>query len=157
MINKLTLEQVASHWDIVKYGISQSLPPEVKNSNDNLNYVLASALMGKLDVWASYEKIEGKIKLNAIVTTKILVDEFTNTKNLLLFTLYGYNVLSKDEWAEGIKGLASYAKSLGCKNVIAYSNLQRVIDQALKLGAIATTELVFDVNEIVKNLNKLGE
>lgn len=155
MINKLTLEQVSQFWDIVKYGLERSLPPDVVGYDKTMSWVLAAALSGKVDVWASYTKHQGKITLNGIVVTKLVYDDTSDTKNLLIYSLYGYSQIPKESWKEALVCIAEYANSLGCLSVLAYSTNPQVIKMAEALGADINSYLSFNVDKFVKKLNEL--
>jgi len=156
MLTKLLPEQVAEHWSVIKYAVEESLPPIVGDHLDKMNRLLASALSGKVDVWASYKRVEEGIKFEGIVLTELLHDDVSNTRNLLIYCLYGYVDVDKQSWIEGMKILAGYAKSKYCSRVIAYSSLPYIINLSKLLGANTDyTFISFDVNKIVKNLNDL--
>ena len=87
MINRLLPDQISKFWDIIKYALEQTLPPFVIKHSDNMNYILSSLLSGKTSCWVSYEKNEDASKINGIILTKIVFDDATHTKNLLLYSV----------------------------------------------------------------------
>lgn len=152
MLTKLLPEQVSKFWDVISYAVEQSLPPVVGEHPDKMNRILASALSGKITVWASYsdKKFEG------IVLTKAVYDDASDTRNLLIYCLYGYNEIGKRSWLEGMAAIAKYAKSRGFNQIIAYSNSPYIVNISKHLGAVADYTLIsFNTNETVHNLNKL--
>jgi len=156
MLTKLLPEQVAERWDVIKYAVEESLPPIVGDHLDKINRVLAAALSGKIDVWVSYRRLDNGIKFESIVLTQFLHDEVSNTRNLLIYCLYGYVDIDKRSWDEGLNTLARYAKSRHCSRIIAYSSLPYIINLSNTLGADTDyTFISFDVNKIVQNLNDL--
>ena len=158
MITRLLPEQISHFWDVIKYAVEQSLPPTVGEHPDKMNRILAAALSGKIDVWASYTKDESGNKLEAIVLTKILYDDVSGTKNLLIYCLYGYSKISTESWKDGLVTFAKFAKSRGCSQIIAYTDVPRIVKLVNSLGGESKyTFISFDINEIVKNLNGLGE
>ena len=158
MITRLLPEQISHFWDVIKYAVEQSLPPTVGEHPDKMNRILAAALSGKIDVWASYTKNESGNKLEAIVLTKILYDDVSGTKNLLIYCLYGYSKISTESWKDGLATFAKFAKSRGCSQIVAYTDVPRIVKLVNSLGGESKyTFISFDINEIVKNLNGLGE
>ena len=144
MLTKLLPDQIAKLWDIIRYAIEQSLPPIVGEHPDKMNRLLSSMLSGKVEVWASYTKEERKFE--GIVVTQLLYDDASNTKNLLIYCLYGYVDVNTDSWKEGWEALNKYAKSLGCHSIMAYSTNQFIVDIVKKLdGSTSYTFLSFDV------------
>lgn len=155
MLNKLLPDQVAKFWDIIKYGIEQSLPPIVTNHPDKMNRILASCLMGQAEVWASYIRNNGNVKFNGIVITRLLVDDVSMTNNLLIYCIYGYESIDSQTWLQGLKALADYAKAKKCSQVVAYSYFPQIASLAKRLGGEVEYFITFDINKIIQNLGEL--
>jgi len=150
MLIKLLPEQVSTYWNIIKYAVEESLPPTVHDHPDKLNRVLAAALSGKIDVWASYIRGETKVSFEGIVLTQVLYDDASDTRSLLIYCLYGYSSVSKDSWMNGFKTLVKYAKSQRCVKITAYSSVSFINDLAKSLGANTDyTFISFDLDKIV--------
>lgn len=157
MLTRLLPDQIASFWDIIKYSIDESLPPIVGDHPDRLNRILSSLLCNKTECWASYNKGENKITFEGIVLTKIIYDDASNTRNLLIYCLYGYDEVNKGSWLEGFKSLIKYAKSKNCNQIIAYSEHAYIVNTAKSLGADTSyTFISFNINKSVKLLNGLN-
>ena len=155
MLVRLLPDQISKFWPIIKYAIEQSLPPIVGEHPDKMNRILSSALCGQLDVWVSYNKGEDN-KIEGIVVTEFLFDEPSGTKNMLIYCLYGYNEVTDESWLYGISGLAKYAQSRQCNQIVTYTDIPYMIDLAKKIGGEADyTFISFDVGKIVKSLNDL--
>lgn len=145
MLTKLLPEQIAKFWPIIKYAVEESLPPLAKDHPDKMSRILSSALSGSIDVWVAYTRGD-KIKVEGIILTTFTHDEVSGTKSMLIYCLYGYEVISGSSWIEGIKSLKKYAKSKKCSRIIAYSSNSNVIEIARRLGANAEyTFLSFDI------------
>ena len=158
MLTKLLPEQISKFWDVIKYAVEQSLPPIVGESPDKMNRILSSALSGKVEVWASYNKGDKVNKFDGIVLTKMLYDDASDTRNLLIYCLYGYEEVNDVSWFDGFESLVKYAKSRGCLQIIAYSDIPYMIDIAKRLGGEADyTFISFDLGKIVQKLNELNE
>lgn len=152
MLNKLLPEQVAKFWDIIKFAAEQSLPPTVVDSPDNMNRLLAAALSGAIAVWVTYEKKEVVVSLEGIVITNFLYDNVSDTRSLLIYSLYGYNSISSEGWREGFKGLAKYAKARGCNQIVAYTNSNAVIEAVKHLGGEASYTFVsFNLDKLLED------
>ena len=154
MLTKLLPEQISKFWDIIKYAIEESVPPTAYDHPDQTNRILAAALGGKVDVWASYDKRVRPIRLEGIALTQVLVDNISQTRNLLLYCIYGYEDVSSDTWFTGLTTLAKYAKGKGCRQIIAYTDRPAVVALAKSLGADTKyTFISFDVNEAINESN----
>ena len=159
IVSKLLPEQISTFWDIIKFAVEKSLPPVAGEHPDTINRVLASALRGTIDVWAEYVKEEEReIKFEGIALTQLLYDEPSNTKNLLIYCLYGYDPIDPGSWARTLSVISKYAQEKGCNQIMAYVTLPHIISLAKGLGADTKFTFVsFNVNETVKKLNGLNE
>jgi hypothetical protein len=157
MLTKLIPEQISKLWPIIKYAIEQSVPPMAGDHPEKMNRILSSALCGKIDIWASYAKKDNVNKFEGIVVTEVLYDDASGIKNLLIYSVFGYEKTSKSTWITGLATLAKYGKSLKCNNIVAYSSEKDIIDLVKRLGGDTSfTFLSFGIDEIVQKLNGLG-
>jgi len=153
MLTKLTPEQVSNFWDVIKYSIEESLPPTVHDHPDKMNRILTSLLCSQMDCWVSYEFNGNDRKLEGLAITKFLYDNASDTKNMLIYCLYGYDNISRSAWAEGIKSFLKYAKFHKCSKIVAYSEVPSIIEWVKRVGAEATyTFLSFNVNELMEKV-----
>jgi len=151
VVTKLIPDQIARFWPIIKYAIEESVPPIVGEHPDKLNRILSAALSGILEVWVSYNKPSNKIE--ALLVTQLLYDDASNTKNLLVYSMYGYAPISNESWREGGLAMIKYAKEMKCNALIAYTQNERVIEMVKLLGADLSTFISIDVEKSVKLLN----
>ena len=158
MLTRLLPDQVSKHWNIIKYGVERSLPPIVSAHPDKMNRILSAALCGRIDVWVSRPK-EDKSKLEFIALTKILYDDVSDTKNLLIYCIYSYDGVSRASWDSGLMTVLKEASGRGCSQIVAYTNLPYVVDLTRRLGGEAIyTFLSFDVKRSLNDLtNSVGE
>jgi len=86
----------------------------------------------------------------------MLYDDASDTRNLLIYCLYGYEEVNKESWLDGIKALTKYAKSKKCNQIIAYTEYDYIINIVKSLGAETKfTFLSFDVNETIRKINDI--
>ena len=157
MITQLLPDQISKLWDIIKYAVEQSMPPVAGDHPDRMNRILSSMLSGKTQCWVSYEKKEEGSELNAIILTKILYDDTSHTKSLLLYSVYGYGRIDQKFWMEGFAFMSKYAKSHGCTYLSAYTEVPYLIEMAKMYEAgTSYTYITFDISKSVQILNKLG-
>lgn len=158
LVAKLLPEQISAFWDVIKYAIEQSLPPIVNDHPDKMNRILSAALRGTIEVWAEYVKEDEKAKFEAIMLTQMLYDEPSETRNMLIYCLYGYNPIDPGSWARTLAVIIKYAKEKRCNQLIAYSSIPHIINLARGLGANTDyTFISLNVDETVKKLNGLAE
>ena len=131
-ILKLSPEQLMQHWPYVKECILLALPPYVTSNADNLMRIQEQLLVGALECWACIADETGEFY--GIVTTQIVVDEVTLTRNLFLFSVTLTEEHENKIWQEGYVYLSKYAVSKGCNAIIAYTNQAAVVMLAKSLG-----------------------
>ena len=157
MLAKLLPEQISKFWDIIKYAAEHSLPPIVGEHPDKMNRILSAALCGTVDVWALYSKGGDSSKLEGIGLTEVLYDDVSRTKNLLIYSLYGYSMISEETYQSSFISLLKYARSKDCLQIIAYTNSRQIVNVSKALGADTSyTFISFNIDEIVEKLNELN-
>jgi len=157
MLTRLLPDQIANFWDIIKYAVEQSLPPIVGESPDKMDRILSACLSGKIQVWASYRREEEGTVFEGICLTKIIYDDASNTKNLLLYCIYGYESTLEEAWMHAFRAVSKYAKKHGCNDIVGYTNVDYLIEKAALFGGDAKyTFISFNINKTIKLMNDLG-
>ena len=136
-------EQVAEHWEQLEYAIAKSLPPTVGEETDKMNNILLALLDSRMDAWVSFSAKGDGTKVSGFMITQVLNDTASKTKSLLIYCLYGYDDVDKMEWIEGLKTLKKYKDSLGCRRVLAYTDIPYMIELAKEFGANTDYTFVF--------------
>lgn len=136
MLVKLLPDQISENWEPIKSAILNSLPPGSEDSKPQ--QILESLLAGDMQCWFYYDKSE---VLKSVLTTYIIQDKVTGNKNLFIFTLYGLD-LSRRDWLEGLKTLIRYAKGQECNSILAYTQVQGLIDFISRIGGSADFTLL---------------
>jgi len=139
MLIRLEREQVSAAWDDIKDTLIQALPPTAMPDEDAMLSVLQMILEDKMQAWVIVDKTAS---LNAVIITSIVEDIGTMQKNLLIYSLYGYRFISVDLWQDGLNTMRRFAASMGCKAILGYTEVPRIIDVVKQLGGSAKTTLV---------------
>lgn len=121
MVIRLLPEQIAHRWKLIKYAIANSLPPIAGESHEKMNNILLSLLTGEMQCWV---RIEDRIDL--IIITKVIEDDSSETKSLLLYCMFGFGTGNKGMWRELYDTLQKYGASRGCDRAIAYTDVPEV-------------------------------
>lgn len=137
MLVKLLPDQISRFWDIIQYAIEESLPPIAGDDEDRMNKILMSLLGGKSQCWASYVKDGDVPRFEGIVVTRILYDDVSDTRNLLIYCLYGYEKVSRSAWLNGLKTLVKFAASKNCYRIIGYTSEPFIVKTVERLGGEA--------------------
>ena len=130
---KLSPEQLMQQWPYVKECILLALPPFVSNNTENILRIQEMLLVNTLECWACIN--ENSNQFYGILTTQLIVDEITLTRNLFIFSITLTEEHEDIIWNEGYAEMMKYAVAKNCTNIIAYSNQQAVINKAEQLGA----------------------
>ena len=142
MLTLLTPLQVSKHWSEIKPAILVSMPPTIDVTPESMNNILESIINADMQVWTLHSIIDNVEVIYAIATTRLEVDLNSGTRNLTLFSLYGYRPTPKDLWLEGLAGLKTFAEERGCSNIVAYTLLPNIVELAKTLGADVNTRLL---------------
>lgn len=134
MLIKLLPQNITANWDTIKYAIEHSLPPTIGESIDKMNRILESLLAGDLECWVQSSIVEGHHRILSIGTTKINMDTASQTKALIMYSVFNFRPMTDKEWLENFMTLRKYAESKGCARMIAFTDSKRMIDLAVKFG-----------------------
>ena len=137
---KLSPEHLMQHWLYVKECITLALPPYVTSDADNIIRIQEQLLIGSLECWACIKDETGEFY--GVITTQIVADEATMTKNLFLFSVTLTEEHENSVWQEGYVYLSKYAASRGCSSIIAYTNQESIIMLANSLGGDTSWRLL---------------
>ena len=121
---KLDNTTVVAQWNEVEQVFVDSFVHIKKDWNEEEKTLLLKAVSdNQLQCWGVFKDN----KLIAFATTAITI-EFWGEKKLLIFSLYGFDRVSLQSWHKLISDLSKYAKSSGCKKIVAFTNNERVIE-----------------------------
>ena len=137
MLTKLLPDQISKFWDVIKYAIEESLPPVVGEGPDKMNKILMSLLSDKAQCWASYTMDGERRKFEGIMITRVMYDDVSDTKNLLIYCFYGYDNIERASWLNGFRTLVKYASSRDCHRIVGYTDLPSVVKIAERFGGEA--------------------
>ena len=132
---QLTPEDISNDWEAISEAISASLPP---TTNGELGNAMNQLLSGEMKCWVLYSEEEPWV-LGTIIPIK---EPVSGIENLLLYSVYGYKPINLGIWTMLLSKLKSYAKSKGYKNIIAFSNVERIIRLIGTLGGDASFRLL---------------
>jgi hypothetical protein len=115
-----------------------ALPPNVKVDEEKLTNVLEAIINGEMQVWGCGKDEE----LFSVLATAIAVDQFSGERNLLIYIMYGYKLMTQDLWQDGLATLRDFAKAKGCTYIIGYTCVPRILEVVKELGGDTSNVLV---------------
>ena len=141
MLLRLLPEQISEQWDIIKPTIEDSLRSACEDAD--MNEMLTSLLNASSQCWVSSRKAtNGGNVIEGIIITIITKNMFGEGKNLLIYSLFGYSMDTREAWRGGAKALALFAKSNQCSRIVAYTDVPSLIKLVENLGGTANQRFV---------------
>ena len=142
-------QQVIQYIDFILESVLASLPPDVRLDDISTMNVKGGILDGSLQVWAITGVMPegGPPRPVGIGTTRISIDPYTNTKYLLVFSLYYYAVLRPSCYQDFWQVIYNYAKSQGCVRIDMFTENPVVLERAKAVGM--NTSMHYCTKEVV--------
>lgn len=139
MLTKLTSNDIARLWDLLKLGLKESVPPYVLLRNDTLNTILDHLLTDHMQCWISHKRVEEdkELEIFAFIFTTFFIDNCSYTKSLMIYAIYGTTLIPEREWKEGVLALYKYAKEKKCDQIVGHTSNKVLIDRAIEFGGNA--------------------
>jgi hypothetical protein len=136
MILRLSPEQIVEYWEVIRPNILESLIPIVDRNEETVFRVLQSLLTESLQLWAGIEDREGKVeeRVYAIMTTSISIDSISQTRSLLINSLFALKHVPLSDWEKGIRLLDEYKEKNRCTKLVAYTDIPEIVALASRLG-----------------------
>ena len=134
MIIRLSPDQVTEHWDVIKFGIQESVPPITYGSQNTLNNMLKSLLTGEMQCWVL---MNGAQKIQGVATTTITKDSCSGVKNLMIYSVYGLVFIDDETWTRNLQDLRKFARANNCHRIISFTAVDRLIGLVKSLGGSA--------------------
>ena len=119
MLLRLLPEQVSRQWEQLWPSIEFTLPEPVPQQAGTR--ILQAILAGIMTCWVVVD--EGD--MNAVIVTSFVTDP-AGTRSLLIYSLYGYDMVKTELWKSSLHGLRRWAESKGCTEIIAYTDKDNV-------------------------------
>lgn len=136
MILRLCPEKIAEIWEYIRPGIMQTMTPIADQNHESIQRVLRSLLCEDMQLWLGLEnpnQIDDKSVYGIMVTT-IYADLISDTKSLLIYSLFETRQMPPAIWAIGLRKLSEFAKANKCTNMIAYTDEPRIVQLAASMG-----------------------
>ena len=131
MIIKVLPNKIPKIWDLIKLAVTKS-NGLVDNAEETLNDLLHSLLSSKSQCFIRHN--EHQEKINAVVITKIMANNQTGEKYLLLQTYYAFEAGSDSDWAENMQTAIDFAKKEECSYILCITRNEKIINLAAKYG-----------------------
>lgn len=142
MLVRLLPDDIEKRWPLLKDALLKSLPAYTNGSADAVNNLLFALLDGTLQCWILVEYDEKEPVIRAVLTTTMIVDIPSGTKNLMIYSLTAFEVLSQEVLTDGYSALREFAKSNGCYKITAFTDIPRIIEMVKSVGGEASQTMI---------------
>ena len=105
MLTKLSVEQISRTWDDIREHLEVGLVPYVAVTPEGMNKIFEAMLRDDMQTWVLSAPEGGAPVVYAVLTTSVLVDPASNSRNLVIYSLSGYKTITKALYEEGVEGL----------------------------------------------------
>lgn len=123
---RLTPLQITERWEQLTEWLKGLYP----NAPDELAKVLQQVVAGFGQLWI----LQQGDKEVALSITSISFDALLGERTLLIYDLVALDYVTLHGYTEGLKQLKAFAKAKGCKQIVAYTEVDRLKRVALHLG-----------------------
>lgn len=132
-------------WTQINGCILFSLPPLSEASQWAEEKILAAINRGELTLWVY---CEGPTIL-AVISTTLTGDTITKTQAMLIYSAHSVGDLGIEDWRAIVGTLGKAARVAGLYRLVAYSDVQRIVDIVNELGGstkVVMCELPMEVS-----------
>jgi len=141
MIIKLTPEQIADYWSMIKHGVVIANRLRVDKVEETTNKLLERLLIGKAQCWLGYNIKNGEREFSAFGLTTI-EESSIGEVYLFLHTLYGFRLISPELLEEIVPKLEVFAHDSGCSKMVTLTANKRLQEYYTSQG-FAQDPMVF--------------
>lgn len=145
LMARLTPEAISNTWPDLRAAIESALAPipDPVKFMKRREHILESLLSGKLMCHSFYKMIDTVPYAFGIVVTTVIHSIDDGEDILLIYAVYGHPKYVTGDYAEKFFGkMGEFAIGIGCKRIMAYSNIKEVIDAIKRLGGNADYTLL---------------
>ena len=142
---RLTPEAISNTWPDLRVTIESALAPisDPMKSMKRREHILESLLSGKFMCHSFYKMIDGNPYAFGVVVTTVIFDLDNGEEILLIYAVYGHPKYVTGDYAEKFfNKMKEFATGIGCKKIMAYSNIKEVINAVKRLGGSADYTLL---------------
>lgn len=145
MLIRLTPEQIAKFWVLIKTALIEATPPTMRMTDALVINTLSRLLVGSMQAWVAVERLPA-FAVKGICLTCIQPNELDCTKTLLIFCAYTFGTMYPAAWQECLLHMQKYAKAEECRSITFYSGNPDITKITKQLGFLTEyTYGVFDV------------
>jgi hypothetical protein len=133
MAIQLLPNQISLVWDSIKY-IAKNVD---RISDADAPGYFRTLLISLLNSQAQcFVRLDDQRQLIRVCITKIIQDDMTKERTLLIMHLYSFKRTDDSHWLSDISDIRKFARNSKCTKMVAYSNNSRVFEIVESLGFV---------------------
>jgi len=132
MLIKVIPQQIPQAWEIIKFAAVQADEIKAEHRQAYVNELLHALLSNKAQAWLRTDTDQKQVK--SVVITRLLGDQTTGEKYLLLQSFYAFEAHDSVEWAENMRLAIEFANKEGCSFISFNSKNSRILELATMFG-----------------------
>lgn len=135
MLTKISSDQIPQHWPAIQDLIKRSLADLPGYTKEKDNNLLQALLIEELVCWIIFEKFEEhQNTIIGMLLTKIILDELTGVRSLLLYGGTSWETANLNLWDDGYDVLQRYGKANECSYIVLYTQNEKILRMVSRLG-----------------------
>lgn len=127
MLIKVIPNKIPEVWEVIKLASTQA-DGIVKGLESYLNELLHALLSGKAQCFLRTN--DKQTEIEAVIITRLLMDQFTKEKYLLLQSYYAFKAASDKDWGNNMQYAMDFAVHENCSYISFTSSNKRILELA---------------------------
>lgn len=132
MFLRLMPDQIPTFWDAIKVAAVRSNNVDKEFIPGYLRRLLCALISEKA---TCFVKLDDAKNLKAVHIVRITNNDILDNTTMISDAIYSFSKLTLEEWKDNFSKLIDYAKSKGCKVILAWTDSDRVIEIGKSIGA----------------------
>jgi len=137
-----TPTQIAQYRPLIDKALNEAVPPYAYSDPERNNNIFAALLRAEMQLWLAFAKVKGELRAVAMVITTIEEDACSGVRNLLIYSLYGLDIIPDGLYMTSLETLRKWAKARDCHRIVALTGNERVIQMIQAFGGDSTYRMV---------------
>ncbi len=128
---KLIPSQIPQFWEVIKYASRKTRGTQSENQSSYFTSLLEDLLTEHAQCFV---RLGEERKLEAILITKVSIDQTSMKKSLFIDCLYSFRPVSETVWKTDLEFVKQFAIKQKCISITTQSMIPRVFELVLGLG-----------------------
>ena len=137
----LSPKEALNMWNEISQTLDESIPVNLRSPGFFIDQLRQNVSNGTVICWSRHDGDN----LATITVTTIIDDYLLKTRNLCIFAAKNFIPSTFDLRKDMFNCLANYGAKMGCRNIIAYSNNDKISEYAAEMNANKQSVYCFNI------------